>query len=102
MLHVMGEYVDLHKKPGPIEKALQRLEEMVPEDSGLWFKPEAVVEFGDPSYGTLDVAREQKADLIVLAVRPAKDHPSMSAHSPWATAHQVIAGARCPVLTVRG
>ena len=102
MLHVMREYVDLHKKPGPIEKTLKRLEEMVPENSGLWFEPEAVVKFGDPSYEILDVAREQKADLIVLGVRPAKDHPSASAHSPWATAHQVIAGARCPVLTVRG
>jgi nucleotide-binding universal stress UspA family protein len=102
MLHVMREYIDLHKKPGPIEKTLRRLEEMIPETSGLWFEPEAVVKFGDPSYEILDVAREQKADLIVLGVRPAKDHPSASAHSPWATAHQVIAGARCPVLTVRG
>ena len=102
MLHVMRDYIDLHKKPGPIEKSLQRLEEMVPENSGLWFEPEALVKFGDPSCQILDVARDQKADLIVLGVRPAKDHPSASAHSPWATAHQVIAGARCPVLTVRG
>jgi len=58
MQRVMRENVDLHTKPGPIEKALQRLEEMV-RGFRTWFKPEAVVEFGDPSYGTLDVARER-------------------------------------------
>ena len=102
MLHVMRDYIDLHRKPGPIERTMQRLEEMVPENSGLWFEPEPMIKFGDPPYEILDAARDQRADLIVLGVRPAKDHPSASAHSPWATAHQVIAGARCPVLTVRG
>jgi nucleotide-binding universal stress UspA family protein len=100
LLHVIEEYAGVHRPPGPIEFALQRLEKLVPEEATLWCSPEPVVQFGSPAECILQTASESEADLIVLGVRPAARHLAAATHLPWATAHKVIAHAQCPVLAI--
>jgi nucleotide-binding universal stress UspA family protein len=59
------------------------------------------VRFGVPAAGILEVAAERHADLIVLGARCATGHFGAVTHAAAATAHSVISGAVCPVLTVR-
>ena len=100
LLHVIEEYGEpLHERPGPIDAALRKLEELEPKDADLRWAPEPMVEFGSPADRILQIATERGADLIVLGARP--EHIGASTHLPWATAHKVVAGASCPVLTVR-
>jgi nucleotide-binding universal stress UspA family protein len=63
-------------------------------------QPNFTVEAGEPASKILQVARELGADLIVLGAHAPRDVRAAS-HLPWATAARVIAGARCPVWTVR-
>ena len=99
LLHVIEGYASVHRPPGPIEFALQRLAKLVPEEASLWCSPEPVVQFGSPAECILQRASESEADLIVLGVRPSR-HLVAATHLPWATAHKVIAHAQCPVLTI--
>lgn len=74
------------------------LQETFPSETVPWCEPDCLVESGDPAETILKIARERKADLIVLGVRSpealAKQHMSN-------VAYPVVAGADCPVLTVR-
>lgn len=74
------------------------LREVFPTETVPWCEPECVVESGDPAETILRVAKERQSDLIVLGVRSpealAKQHVSN-------VAYPVVAGADCPVLTVR-
>jgi nucleotide-binding universal stress UspA family protein len=74
------------------------LQEIFPSEAVPWCEPECLVESGDPPETILKIAKERKADLIVLGVRSpealAKQHLSN-------VAYPVVAGADCPVLTVR-
>jgi|SRR5579864_1057116 len=95
-----GEY---DKDPARILSSLVAyLEQLVPEDAGLWCQPEFMVDFGSPSGRILEVSDEMRADLIVMGVRSAKGHVVTATHIAPATAHTVVAHARCPVLTVLG
>jgi nucleotide-binding universal stress UspA family protein len=100
LLHVIEEYSGMHRPPGPIEFALQRLEKLMPEEASLCCSPDPIVQFGSPAECILQRASESKADLIVLGVRSAARHLAAATHLPWATAHKVIAHAPCPVLTI--
>jgi len=100
LLHVIEKYAGVHRPPGLIEFALQRLERVVPEEASLWCSLEPVIQFGSPAECILQKASESQADLIVLGVRPASGHLAAATHLPWATAHKVIAHAHCPVLTI--
>jgi nucleotide-binding universal stress UspA family protein len=101
--HILEFYgKDLHSRPGPIERAFQRLEGLSSPESGLLWSPRCVVEFGMPAVRILEIASDNKVDLIVLGVRSASDHPAAETHLPWSVAHEIIAHAPCPVLTVRG
>jgi len=64
------------------------------------FKVERLVEFGDPAEQILRVAREKRADLIVLGGKGASGHMGAATHISSSTIHRVISLARCPVLTV--
>jgi nucleotide-binding universal stress UspA family protein len=102
LLHVIDGYgKDLHEHPGPIDKTLHRLEELVPDHTGLRYEPEFVAQFGTPSELILQTAGEYEADLIVLGVRPAAGHVGTATHFAGSTAHKVVVGATCPVLTIR-
>jgi len=81
--------------------AREMLRALVPVDAENWCKPEFVVRFEFPEDGILRLAEERKADLIVMGVRKSAEG-AMSEHTPWPIASQVVAKARCPVLTVRG
>jgi nucleotide-binding universal stress UspA family protein len=102
LLNVIEDYGDhLHERPGPIDIALQKLEEMVPNDAGLRYRPEFVAEFGTPAELVLQTATACDADLILLGVRSAVTHLGAATHLSGSTAHRVVVGANCPVLTVR-
>jgi nucleotide-binding universal stress UspA family protein len=78
---------------------LRRLQELVPPEAQLWCEPYCLVEQGDPAEKILDVAARYRADLIVLGIRP--HAVGMATHIVRPTAHRVVAGATCPVLTAR-
>ncbi len=63
---------------------------------------ECIVEVGEAADKILQVAKEKKAAVIVLGVRPEAGFPGAATHLPIATAHKVVSQALCPVLTVRG
>jgi nucleotide-binding universal stress UspA family protein len=57
-----------------------------------------VVECGSPPGIILRVARQLPSDLIVMSVHHAR---RLATHLPWAVAHEVVANAHCPVITIR-
>ena len=81
--------------------ALEALRALVPAQAQDWCKPEFVVRFDLPSEGILRLAGERDVDLIVMGVRKSAEG-AITEHLPWPVASQVVAEARCPVLTVRG
>src|SRR6185437_260151 len=85
----------------PTASLLARLNALLERDAGLWCHPEAAVEYGDPGTRILETAKERAVDLIVLGIRNTADHLGAATHLERATAHKVVAHARCPVLTVR-
>jgi nucleotide-binding universal stress UspA family protein len=95
LLHVIDQ-----NRPVPGQLVLQRLENLVPTEVAFWCRPETIVKFGEAAEKILQAASECRAELIVLGVRAAKAHLGAATHFPWSTAHKVIAGAPCPVLTV--
>src|ERR1019366_10377332 len=80
--------------------SLRRLQELVPLNTALAVKPEFVVEFGSPSEQILRVAETFQVDAIIMGLHRSA-HIDMASHTLWATAHEVVCGASCPVLTVR-
>lgn len=102
ILHVIEDYGDhLHERPGPIEVALGKLEASVPDQSGLFYAPDFIVQYGVPADMILQTAADNAVDLIVLGVRPTVGLAGAATHFGGSTAHKVVAGATCPVLTVR-
>jgi nucleotide-binding universal stress UspA family protein len=79
---------------------LRRMQELVLPETRLWRQPNYIVEAGDPAEKILDMATGYKADVIVLGIRP--HSVAAATHLLRPTVHRVIAGATCPVLTVRG
>jgi nucleotide-binding universal stress UspA family protein len=82
-----------------IENRMIRLQALVPPAAGLWREPVCVVEIGDPAEKILDVAGAYHPDVIVMGLRPQSVGVATRLARP--TAHRVIAGANCPVMTVR-
>ena len=105
LLHVLPA-----PKPGKAKKAvelsvaeaLHRIADLLPGDAELWCRPEPNVEHGEPGAEILATAERCGADLIVLGVRGMDMLTEMVTRVERATAYEVIAHARCPVLTVRG
>jgi nucleotide-binding universal stress UspA family protein len=99
LLHVLEDYAHLGRRPDLMEDCKCRLQSLVPNNTALQYKPEALLEFGFPADAILKVAAEREADMIVLGARSSAQ--ARTTHLPWTTAHLVIAQAHCPVLTVR-
>jgi nucleotide-binding universal stress UspA family protein len=108
-----GRLVLLHVIPGPKPGELvtsaqtrgsseQLLQELVPTETDSCCESECIVEVGETADKILQVAKEKKAAVIVLGVRPETGFPGAATHLPIATAHKVVSHAQCPVLTVRG
>lgn len=103
LLHVLrspGQHTEANKQALTVAEAMHQLDEIVSPDTGLWCRPEIVVEVGEPAEKILEVAKQRKADLIVLGVRGAK-HMLATSHLVGSIAHTIAAQASCPVLTVR-
>ncbi|MFB3915326.1 MAG: universal stress protein [Terriglobales bacterium] len=106
LLHVLPQMTEI---PGTeldaiAEATRQRLQQLLSPGVSLWCQADARVMFGSPAEAILQVAQEDKADLIVMGARHARMNlvgATVSAHLPWATAHRVVCEAHCPVLTVR-
>lgn len=84
-----------------VAEAIHQLYETVPQDAELSYRPEVFVEYGEPADRIVEAAKEREVDLIVLGVREAAGRIGAATHLERATAHKVVAHARCPVLTVR-
>jgi nucleotide-binding universal stress UspA family protein len=69
---------------------------LVPMDTSLSNRPEAVVEVGHPAELIVQVAKERQIDLIVLGVHP----PGLMASHLMDTAYKVMIEAPCPVMLV--
>jgi len=100
LVHVLEDYTQLGTLPGPIEASLRRLRKLISPEAGLQYTPATALEFGSAPERILKVADQRDADLIVIGARSKAEVGTT--HLPWSTTHQVIAQARCPVLTIRG
>lgn len=83
-----------------VADAMHHLHKAIPDGADLWCRPEQVVEYGVAAERIVEVAHTREADLIVLGLRP-KRHLGFETHFGRTTAHEVVAKAACPVLTVR-
>lgn len=81
---------------------LRRLEQLV-RNVTLGVTPEFLVESSSAlsvSEIILKSAENLRADVIIMGLHRST-HIGTASHMPWATAYDVVCGARCPVLTVR-
>lgn len=104
LLHVIenrkaGDSADASERA---QAAINRMRGLLPPEADLWCEPAFVVEAGHPAEEVLKTARARKADAIVIGVRHIEGDLGASDHLPWHTAHKIIVGAPCPVLTIRG
>jgi nucleotide-binding universal stress UspA family protein len=81
------------------EDARARLRSAVPEDARVWCTPENRVLSGKAYRVILDVAEQEKAEIIVMGVH---GKGVLNRRLFGSTTHHVIREARCPVLTLRG
>ena len=94
-----GELVNAGEYNGSGGEAIAKI---VPWEADLWCEPRFAVEQGPVAERILAVAKERKADLIVLGARRPSGFPGAASHLPMSTAHKIVSEAACPVLTVRG
>lgn len=101
-VHVIEEITSLpqYYREQALRDARYELEKLVPPNAGLACEPQMIVHTGQPAEKIVELARDLDAGLIVMGAR---HHGSarVTAHLPWACAHQVVSHASCPVLTVR-
>jgi nucleotide-binding universal stress UspA family protein len=83
------------------ESTLRRLQTLVPAGAELWCEPKCRVEQGPQAEKIMEVAVALGTDLIVLGVRGPQGGLGATTHLLQSIAHQVVANAQCPVLTVR-
>jgi len=93
---------DSRSKVQSAASLLGDLHELVPKEAEFWCRPEPLLDYGDPGECIVRTAIQQTADLIVLGVRSTQQHIEVKTYTGRATAHEVVAHAECPVLTVRG
>lgn len=105
LLHVLrlaGPRVNGDDMRVSVAETIHRLHSIVPEAEGLGVAAEALIEYGKPAERILEVANYRSADVIVLGVRSARGHLAAATHLERALAHEVVAQAPCPVITVCG
>jgi nucleotide-binding universal stress UspA family protein len=82
-----------------VDDAQERLRKLVAEESRTWVEIADVVVFGRPYREILHAAEAKAADLIVMG---AQGRGGIGLALFGSTTQQVVRGATCPVLTVRG
>jgi nucleotide-binding universal stress UspA family protein len=85
-------------RTGMVDKAKDQLAALIPSDASTWAKPEMIVDIGDPATEILGYAEKERPDLIVLGLPRDK---KFSTHFASGVTYKVVAGAPCPVLTIR-
>jgi nucleotide-binding universal stress UspA family protein len=91
----------LAKRPElSVAEVMHRLGETIPCADSLRHRPETLVEYGKPGARIVEVAKRKEADLIVMGIRTAGSLFAAT-HLEVGTAHNVVAEAPCPVLTVK-
>ncbi len=75
-----------------------QLRELVPIATEMHCKVEVRVVFGEPTEQILRIAKDTKAELIVMG---AKARKSLAGNVPHTKAYRVVCAAQCPVLTIR-
>jgi len=76
----------------------KRLWALIPDDAGMWCKPQVTVCIGPAANEIVRVAHDHQAEVIVMGAH--RGGP-VASHIPWTIHHSVVRHARCPVLTVR-
>ncbi len=99
LLHVIEEGKAGDLVDAPAEWKERKLQQLVPQQAGLWCDPTCIVEQGPAAEKILDVAKRRHTDLIVLGAKPAS---WLSTHLNAGTVHKIVSQAPCPVLTIRG
>jgi len=85
-----------------MEFVLRRLKNLIPSDVEFCVQPEFFVEAGIPGEKIREFASKYGMDLIVLGIHAPSYGARALTHIGNTLAHQVVAYASCPVLTVRG
>ncbi|HKO04692.1 MAG TPA: universal stress protein [Candidatus Acidoferrales bacterium] len=100
LLHVIPHTETHFDRETTLEKDsfTHQLQELVPEGAEVLCKPEFHLAYGHPVEEILRVAKEMKADLIVIG---AKKRGSLAGHIPSTKAFNLVRTARCPVLTIK-
>jgi universal stress protein A len=99
LLHVINGRVQSDASVPSVAETMHRLHELVPRNAEC--RSEAVVRYGSPSKQIVETAKDRCADLIVLGVRDHAENLEYATHFEMTTAHKVVIGAPCPVLTIR-
>jgi nucleotide-binding universal stress UspA family protein len=92
---------DFFSQPGSDDLAEQirgDLRKMMPADASLWCDPRVLVRHGDPALEIVRFAEEERPDLVVLGLPQKK---RFNAQFRTGVTYKVVAGAPCPVLTIR-
>jgi nucleotide-binding universal stress UspA family protein len=99
LMHVVPPSEAFHTdRSTAFENAYKRMDKIVPAEARDWCKPVSVVKVGDPAKELLEYANMERPDLIVLGLPAQK---KFNGHFRTGVTYNVIAGAPCPVLTVR-
>ena len=99
VLHVLPQISATYSGMKVLAKAFQdEMKKLIPADAERGCHPDFDVESGDPAETILRMAKERKADLIIMGIRRARP---LTSHLEADTAYRVVAAAECPVLTVR-
>jgi nucleotide-binding universal stress UspA family protein len=98
VLHVTEKNEISASGNGAQRKSIQHNMAEALEPALAFFKPEFLVETGDPAETILSVEHERKVDLIAMGIKN-RFAPGVQLRS--STAYRIMAGAECPVLTLR-
>ena len=98
-MHVISPGDTLHRdRTQVVTDSYKKLETLLPPDAKQWCKPELVVEVGDTVKELLGYAESERPDMIVLGLPAGK---KFNGHFRSSVTYNLIAGAACPVMTVR-
>jgi len=93
---------DLNRMREEAQSASQKqFEEHVAHNVPSGTKLEFLVKFGIAGEEILETCRTLKGDLLVLGLNCAV-YAAAASHLPWIKVHEIVCGASCPVLTVKG